>query len=114
MAIVTRDSIRQLLNDPRGHEFIQHVVGRACVQLFRRQTDAEQSANTTREHNTVGFSGPDAAQGCLTAKYYLKHGCLQEWQVAQWTRLWKGYPRICKYHRQLNEVAERRQEKEAA
>ncbi len=106
MALVTHESIEELLNDPRGHEFVQHVVGRAMVALFDRQTEDEKVSNDTREFNTIGFSGADARQGSLTAKYYRKHKKLQDWQVAQWTRDFRGRPRLCKYHRQLNEIAE--------
>lgn len=103
---VTRQSLTELLNDPRGHRFVQHVVGRALVALFERQTRDEQSTNDTREWNTIGFAGCDARQGCLTAKYYLKHRRLEEWMVAQWTKPFRGRPRLTKYHRQLNEIAE--------
>ena len=105
MAKVTRDSLEALLNDERGHAFVQHVVGRACVALFRRQTVGEQAANTTNILNFEGFSGPDGRQGSLTAKFYLKHNRLEEWMVEQWTKEWRGRPRLCKYWKQLNEVA---------
>lgn len=104
--LVTRESIEALLNDPRGHEFVQHVVGRALVALFERQTADEQASNTTEVHNTVGFAGADGRSGALTAKSYLKNGRLAEWQVEQWTRPFRGRPRLCKYHRQLNEIAQ--------
>jgi hypothetical protein len=107
-ATVTRESIEALLNDPRGHRFVQHVVGRACVALFKRQTEVEKANTATLEDNGIGFACPDAYQGSLTAKYYMKHGCLQDWQVAQWTKEWRGRPRLCKYHAQLNDEARRR------
>ncbi len=102
---VTRESIEELLNDVRGHEFVQHVVGRALVAIFRLQTDSEANSNTTNEWNSVGFAQSDARSGSLTAKSYLKNKSLLDWQVAQWTRDFRGRPRLCKYHKQLNEVA---------
>lgn len=105
MTKVTRDSLTTLLNDERGHEFVQHVVGRACVVLFNRQTRDEQVDNDTKMLNMEGFSGSDARQGSLCAKYYLKHKKLLDWQVAQWTKEWRGRPRLSKYWKQLNEAA---------
>ena len=106
MAHVSRKYLIKLLRDERGHEFVQHVVGRACVALFNRQTVTEQDANITNVNNYEGFSSSDARQGSLTAKYYLKHGKLEEWQVEQWLQTWRGRPRLAKYWRQLNKVAE--------
>ena len=103
---VTRESLEALLADPRGHAFIQHVVGRACVALYKRQTESEKASSDTIEANGVGFSGADAYPGTKTAESYLRHNRLQEWQVEQWTREFRGRPRLCKYHRQLNEIAQ--------
>ncbi len=57
--------------------------------------------NITREVNGIGFTGCDARSGSITAKYYLKYNTLQDWQLERW--LEKN--RICRYHRQLNEIA---------
>lgn len=114
MAQVTRKALIALLNDPRGHQFVQHVVGRACVALFNRQTEAEQAHNDTEVLNNEGFSGSDARQGSLTAKYYLKHRRLEEWMVEQWTKEWRGRPRLAKYWKQLNKAAEAKGKREAA
>jgi hypothetical protein len=100
--IVTKDSIKKLLEerDPA------HVVGRALVVIFQRQTKNEQADNQTSERNDVGFTGFDGKGGSLTAKSYLKRGTLQDWQIKKWTKIGKdGYPRICRYHKQLNEAA---------
>lgn len=113
--LVTRESLKALLSDERGHEFVQHVVGRALVALFNRQTESEKNVNDTQVWNSVGFSSSDAKSGSLTAKYYLKHRCLLDWQVAKWTQEFRGRPRLCKYVRQLNEIANiKAQHKEAA
>ena len=56
--------------------------------------------------NGIGFTGADAHSGCLTAKYFIKHGTLADWQVERWTKLSKsGFSRLTKYHKQLNEIA---------
>lgn len=82
------------------------VVGRALVALFNRQTEAEKQVNDTNEDNGVGFAGSDAKSGCLTAKYFLKYGTLLDWQLAKWLKPARaGLPRICKYHKQLNDIA---------
>jgi hypothetical protein len=102
MATVTRESLVALLE--RKPEV---VVGRALVALFRKQTDSEKVGNQAEQDNGVGFSGADARSGSITAKYYLKHGKLLDWQVEQWTKSAKnGYPRLCKYVKQLNAIAE--------
>lgn len=102
--IVTAESLKTLLETKP--EIREHVIGRALVHIFKMQTDHEKSANTTNVNNGVGFAGMDAYVGCLTAKSYIKYGKLLDWQVAKWMKLnSKGYPRICKYHRQINDAA---------
>ena len=110
--IVTVESLQTLLNTKP--ELRAHIIGRACVVLFRNQTAQEQSANTTNVNNGVGFAGADAYSGSLTAKYYMKHNALQDWQINKWLKPNKnGVPRICKYHRQLNDAAEAKNHKAA-
>lgn len=107
--IVTRASLMALLQDEAKRP---HVIGRALVALFNNQTRDEQSANHTTQDNTIGFSGSDAKSGSITAKYYLKHKTLLPWQVDMWMRDFRGFPRICKYVRQLNAAAAVRQIRE--
>ena len=102
MAKVTRESLVSLLERKP-----EATVGRALVALFRKQTDSEKGGNTAEQDNGVGFSGADARSGSITAKYYIKHGYLMVWQVEAWTKPAKnGYPRLCKYVKQLNAIAE--------
>ena len=108
--IVTRDWITNYIFDQPAHK-VERMIGRALVGLFKRQTEDEAKCNDTKFVNNVGFSGSDARSGSLTAKYYMKHKRLEEWQVKKWIRLGKnGHPRIARYHRQLNEIALERQE----
>lgn len=101
--LVTKQSLLKLLEDPIKRP---HVIGRALIVLFNRQTKAEKASNTTDEHNMIGFSGQDAHSGCLTAKYYLTHKTLQPWMVEKWMKVGtRNYPRICKYWKQLNQAA---------
>ena len=103
--IVTRESLRDMLASASA-ERQQHIVGRALVAIFRRQTQSEQAGDETNRHNGVGFAHCDAYGGSMTAKSYLKHGALMSWQVESWTKvIHTGFPRICKYASQLNEVA---------
>lgn len=103
--IVTRDSLARMLENPNP-AYVQAVIGKALVAIFNRQTEDEKVSNDTRKWNSVGFSGADAKSGSLTAKYWLKHKRLLEWQVEKWTKPGRGgYPRLCKYHKQLNEIA---------
>ena len=90
----------------RNDEVAVHAIGRALVHLFNRQTRDEQAANDTRVHNRKGFTSADARQGCIHAKYYLKHRILQDWQVRYWLKAdRKGNLRLGKYWRQLAEEA---------
>ena len=99
--IVTRDSLKALLErDP------VRVVGRALVAIFQNQTEDERANNTTTELNGIGFSGCDARSGVIGAKTFMKNGTLRDWQVDMWLKpAANGYPRICKYARQLNDIA---------
>ena len=101
--LVTRATLLNLLRDDAKR---QHVIGRALVALFNRQTRSEQAANHTDNLNWVGFSGSDARDGSITAKYYIKHKSLLPWQVDNWMKDFRGFPRITKYARQLNQIAQ--------
>lgn len=82
------------------------IIGRALVALLQRQTEDERTANATNHHNNRGFMGCDARTGSITAKYFLKHGTLMDWQIEKWMKPTStGTPRIVKYAKQLNEVA---------
>lgn len=103
--IVTKDSLREMLNSS-DEAYVAKVVGRALVAIFNRQTESEKASNHTEQHNGVGFAGCDARSGTLTAKSFLKNKTLLDWQVERWTKLaGNGYPRLCKYVKQLNEIA---------
>ncbi|RLD77631.1 MAG: hypothetical protein DRJ15_13170 [Bacteroidetes bacterium] len=104
--IVSRDWIKTYVEtQPRAK--VEAMVGRALVALLKRQTSAEQHSNVTNEENGIGFSGADARSGSLSAKSFIKNkGKLLDWQLGKWTKPARnGYPRIAKYHRQLNEIA---------
>lgn len=82
------------------------VIGRALVAIFRNQTELEKANNVTRLQNGIGFTGTDGRIGAITAKYFIKHGTLLEWQIKNWLRPnRKGEPRIVKYANQLNQIA---------
>ena len=103
--LVTRDSLQKML-DEADYNRKGQIIGRALVALLNRQTASEQNSAATLEHNNIGFAGCDAKGGTLTAKSFLKWGRLLDWQIEKWTKLQRnGYSRICKYHAQLNEVA---------
>lgn len=104
-AIVTRESLQRMLDDATMEQQV-HIVGRALVVLFNRQTQCEQSSNNTSQDNMRGFASADARSGSLSAKSYIGKRNLQSWQVQRWTNIQKnGFAKLCKYHRQLNEAA---------
>jgi len=106
MATVTRESLQTMLDNP-NREYVAKVIGRALIVLFNNQTRDEQSMNATTKENGVGFTGADAKSGSITAKYYIKHKTLLDWQIDRWTKpAASGYARLAKYHGQLNAAAE--------
>lgn len=108
--IVTKQSLQAMLADEAKRPV---VIGRALSALFERQVESEQASNDTHVTNNVGFSSADAKQGSITAKTFRKRGTLLDFQVEYWMKARKdGTPRICKYHRQLNEIAMLRRLKE--
>jgi hypothetical protein len=104
MATVTRDTIRQLLIGTEQRQ--SQVIGRALVRLYERQTAEEKATLAAHNQNGVGFSSTDAYAGTHGAKQYLQTNKLPKWVLNYWMVERNGAPRICKYHRQLNEVAE--------
>lgn len=101
---LTREQFNALIT--RNDEVGMHAIGRALVHLFNRQTEAEKQINSTVCHNNLGFTGADGRQGALTAKYYLKHRKLLDWQIALWQKpSAKGGTRLGKYYRQIAEEA---------
>lgn len=105
--IVTKESLAALLANPDKRAA---VIGRALVALLARQVQDEQAGADTKYHNGVGFVPCDAYSGTLTAKYFRKHGTLQDWQIQKWMAP-SGKarnPRLLKYTRQLNEIANER------
>lgn len=96
----TKQEIVQLLiSNPKA-------IARALVVLNERQTLSEQSAETTINHNGVGFTPADARMGTSMAQFYTKRGYLSEKQIAYWLKPnVRGVPRICKYAGQLVEIA---------
>ena len=105
--IITKEQITKSLNDDRP-EFVERYIGRALVALFGRQMEDEKKVNVASHENTMGFSGPDAKSGSITAKYFIKHGKLLDWQIENWKKDFGGFPRLAKYHRQLSEIATER------
>lgn len=93
----------------REDEVGTRAVGRALVHLFNRQTEDEQAVNDTRHHNQRGFTGADARRGSITAKYFLKHRTLLDWQLEYWRAPnRRGVPRLGKYYAQIAEEAKRK------
>lgn len=98
--IVTKDWLkRRLENDTTL------VLGRALVAIYNNQTDDEQFAFATKELNGRGFTAYDAKLGTQAAIMFIATGTLPEWLARVWLVEKAGYPRICKYVRQLNEIA---------
>jgi len=110
--IVTKESLNNMLQNPEKRVL---VLGRALLAIYKRQTEQEQNINDTVEHNNVGFTSADAARGSISARYFMHRHTLNERTIAHWMAKTKnGYPRICKYSKQLNEIAiERASKKES-
>jgi len=107
MALFTRTEFNTLIE--REDEVGMHAIGRALVHLFNRQTEDEKEIATTKHHNMKGFTGADGRRGVITAKYYLKHRKLLDWQIEYWLeRNRRGTTRLGKYYRQIAEEAKRK------
>jgi len=103
--IVTKDSLRTMLRND-NIQYVDTVIGRALLAILQRQTDDEVNAADTKHLNGVGFNSADAKSGTLTAKAFAKNKTLLDWQRNKWLKPAKnGYPRLCKYTKQLNEIA---------
>lgn len=107
--MLTKQMLNEMIRAADDRKLAQ-IVGRAVCVMFRNQTDSEKSSNSTNVLNSEGFTAADARQGSITAKYFIKHGTLLDWQVALWTKTdSRGTMRIAKYWRQLAEAAARKQ-----
>ena len=103
--LITHDILQSMI-DSNNREYVEKVVGRALIAIMKRQTDDERIINETKITNNIGFTGADARSGTITAKYFLKHKRLENWQIERWLKRGKnGYSRITKYSKQLNEIA---------
>ncbi len=82
------------------------VIGRALLAIFNNQEPEEQDAEATTLLNNIGFTAFDAELGTKCAKYFQEHKALEHWMVNVWRKPdTTGYPRIARYHRQLNDIA---------
>lgn len=99
--IVTREWLQEQLNIRPTY-----TIGRALCAIYQLQTREEQNGGYTKFNNGIGFSAFDADLGTRCAEYFKQHGKLESWMVKIWSAPAKnGFPRICKYTRQLNEIA---------
>ena len=105
--LVTKESLERLLATDNVDKQM-HTVGRALVVLFKLQTESERSNNTTNQDNGVGFTSGYGRQGSISAKYYIKHGKLLDWQIEKWLKVGARGTRLGKYWRQLNIAANAR------
>lgn len=89
----TKDAIQHLLrtNDK--------AVGRALLQIYARQTQAEQRCKDTQEDNGVGFTGVDGQFLSDVAERYKKYPMLTPKQMAI------VRPKMLKYWKQLLAIA---------
>lgn len=105
--LVTKETLRDMINNSvTNKDRLISIVGRALVVVFKNQSKEERQSNTTEKNNGIGFSSCDARSGSITAKYYIKHGTLLDWQIDKWINAdSSGYPKIAKYYKQLNYAA---------
>ncbi len=82
------------------------VIGRALLAIYNNQEDDEKATGQTVLLNGIGFTAFDAELGTKCAKFYAQHKTLEAWMLGVWKAPdKKGFPRIAKYHRQLNDIA---------
>lgn len=87
------------------------TIGKALVAIYERQTNDEKSALSTTHKNDIGFSAAHARIGSIGAKEFKNNKRLPTWVLKVWEHKdRKGYPRICKYAKQLNEIANEKEQ----
>lgn len=77
----TREEIETLVNTN------DRAVERAMVAIWERQTADEQSSDTTRHHNGIGFSGWTARSGSYYARWVLDGNSLTGKHLAKARRI---------------------------
>lgn len=89
--------------------FPGRTIGRVLLAIYRLQTTSEAAGSSTHYRNGVGFSKPDARTGTIGARMFASKGRIDQWVINLWSKpASDGFPRICKYVRQLNEIAKDR------
>lgn len=109
--LVTKKSLAALLRsgNPRKTETI---IGRAATLLYGSQTESEKNNSNSKVLNGVGFTSYDAILGSKTARMWMRCRRLTPNIIELWLKPNnKGFPRLCKYHKQLNIVAMKKQRK---
>jgi hypothetical protein len=79
------------------------AVIRVLMHLHGFQTSYEQQAETTEEHNQVGFTGPDGEFLTGVGNFYLKRGFLTPKQIKA------VRPRLVKYSTQILRIMANKQ-----
>lgn len=89
----TRDQIVDLLKTRND------AVEKGIVRIYQLQTADEQSAETTKHRNNVGFNGTDAKYGSYLARWVLSGRHLSGRHLERARRM------CIRYSRQLMELA---------
>lgn len=104
-ALVTRESIKAACASDNAAYRAAFVV-RAVNAIYARQTQDEQSNGITVVNNGIGFASCDAFLGKITSEGFKKWGKPSPALVDKWCAIGKnGFPRLAKYHSQLNQIA---------
>lgn len=106
---LTKDDIKAKVLGNTGKHWVQKIL----LLLLERQTESEQSAETTSESNGVGFAGVDGEYGTSVAKRIKQRGFITDGEYNAWIKESRGYPKICKYWRQVNDAIEKKQKQAA-
>lgn len=110
-ALVTRESIKAACASDNAAYRSAFVV-RAVNAIYARQTQDEQSNGITVVNNGIGFASCDAFLGKITSEGFKKWGKPSAALVDKWCAIGKtGFPRLAKYHSQLNQIALDKQKK---
>lgn len=106
--LVTKESLAELLRSAEPKK-VQQIVGRALLVIYENQMEDEKRSGTAAYANGIGFTVGDATIGCSNAAFFKANGYMGKAVIAYWTEIVNGYPRICKYDKQLNEAASAKQ-----
>jgi hypothetical protein len=101
--VLTKAALQQQIKQASPSER-EMLITDAVSALYVRHTEREKEVGSAIHLNDLGFDRPDAPTGLRDGRNLRAHGTTPS--INYWTRVdVNGWYKLCKYHKQLNEVA---------